>query len=682
MSNDLLLEIGVEELPASWILPALEQLKVHSKVLFEKQRIRYKDCRVFGTPRRLGIFLFGVDEKQEEKIIEIIGPPRKVAFDNLNNPTNVAIKFAEGHKVNVSDLKIKKIPKGEYVYIIKTEGGHKTEKILPGLLKELISSWSWQKSMRWESDFRFARPIRWILALFGDSVIKFNIADVTSGNKSYGHKILKTKPIVIKNISKFETVLRKNFVILDYEERKNLVLEQVFKIASRIKGIPHMNERLIEEVANTIEYPNAILGKYDNKYLDLPEEVLIEVMEKNQKYFPVINKDNKLLPYFIFVENGIGQYHHTVREGNERVLKARFKDGEFFFKEDKKTTLHSKVDKLKLVVFQEELGSVYDKIQRLTMLSEKVKEIFKLSNLDKVKRAIYLCKADLVTDVVKEFPGLQGIIGREYALIDGEPEEVANAICEHYLLPKSTIGLVLSILDKIDTIVGCFSVGLIPTGSQDQYGLRRDALGIINVIFKNNIDIKLKEIIDNSFDTYSNKLKVDKEKVSFDILEFFKGRMQSILLERNIRYDIVNAVLNVNFDNIYLTFIRAEILNNISKRDDFNKIITVFSRVMNILPKSLGFKEIKENLFREEIEKELFTMVKSNENKFLNLIDKKEFDKAFDIISSFSPHIDRFFDKVLVMDKNNDIRNNRLSLLQYINSMFTKIADFSKIVIK
>lgn len=688
MGKDLLLEIGTEELPPLYILPALEQLKVNAKKIFNENRLKFQDCKTFGTPRRIGIFLFDLSEKQDDKVLEVIGPPKIVAYDSSNNPTNVAFKFAKEHQVNISDLKIKKIPKGEYVYIIKTQRGYKTEKILPELLKQLISSFSWKKSMRWEGNFRFARPIRWILALYGNNVIKFSIADVTSGNKSYGHKMIKTKPIVIKDISKFEGILEKNYVILDYESRKKLLLNQIFKIANKVKGIPLINQKLVEEVTNTVEYPTVLLGKFSNEYLSFPKEVLIDVMENNQKYFPVVDKEDKLLPYFLFVKDGLSKYNDIVREGNERVIKARFEDIKFFFNEDRKTTLESKVDKLKSVVFQEELGSIYDKIQRLMTLCEKVQSLFKLDDLNKIKRAIYLCKADLVTEMVREFPTLQGVIGREYALLDNELKEVADAIYEHYLprfvqddLPKTPTGIVLSILDKIDTIVGCFSIGLVPTGSEDPYGLRRDALGIINVILRNNLSISLKKVIDNSFDTYSNKLKVNKEKVLFDILEFFKSRVESILLEKNIRYDIVNAILSVDFDNFYVTFIKAEKLNNLSRKDNFNKSITAFSRVINILPKNFKFKGLREDLLKEEVEKDLFDVVKNNEEKFLHFINQNEFDKAFDIISGFSPYIDKFFDKVLVMDKNEEIRNNRLSLLEYIKSIFTKIADFSKIVI-
>lgn len=689
MSKDLLLEIGTEEIPAGYILPALEQLKANTKQIFSDYRIKYKNVKVFATPRRLGMILTGVDEIQKDATNEVVGPPKKAAYDTNGNPTNAAIGFAKSQEVQVSDLKIKIMPKGEYIYIVKIQKGLNVEKILPELFKSLIMSLSWQKSMRWESDFKFARPIRWILSIYGKKVVKFQIAGVISGNKTFGHRVLKPNPCIVSDPNKYETVLKKNFVIADYEERRDLIIKEVKKTAVKVRGIPGLNERLTEEVANTAEYPSAMLGEFDAEYLKLPEELLIEVMEKDQRYFTVVDKNKKLMPYFIAVKNGTKEFGNVFIDGNQRVLKARFEDAKFFFDEDKKTTLENKAEKLKTVSYQEQLGNLKDKTERLTILAEKTGGIFKLPDLDDLKRAILLCKADLVSGMVKEFTGLQGVMGREYALIDGEKEEVAFAIYEHYLprflndeLPKTSTGTVLSILDKIDTIAGCFSVGLMPTGSQDPYGLRRSSLGIISIILKNKIDISITDIITKSFETYSGKLNIDGPKVLKEIMEFFKGRIESILLDKKVRYDVVNAVLATDCSNFFVTFERAKKVNELSKQPGFNEIVTAFSRVINILPKGMGEQDIKEELLKEEAEKGFFNIFKTNETKFLVLINNQDFAGAFNLLAGFTGNINQFFDKILVMDKDETIKNNRLALLQYINSFFIKIADFSKITVK
>ena len=452
-------------------------------------------------------------------------------------------------------------------------------------------------------------------------------------------------------------------------------------------------KQILEENVNTVEYPTAMLGRFDEKYLALPEELLIQVIEQTQKYFSVRgSKKEKILPFFIAVKNGKDTAVPVIIDGNARVLKARFEDAEFFFNEDRKTTLESKLPKLKTVSFQDKLGTMFDKTERLAKLANEAKQLLKLSEYDDIKKACELSKIDLNTGMVREFTELQGVMGREYALADGVKKEVAMAISEHYLprflgdgLPKTETGMALAILDKIDTIVGCFSIGVIPSGSQDPYGLRRNALGVVSIILNKKIEVHLEELINASLDTYADKINVQKGKVLNEIMEFVKGRMENLLLDKGIRYDVVNAVLASDFDNVTLTFKKAAELNNLSKEPDFNKAITTFSRVINIISKKGGEHGTltdapNPHLFKEQEEKDLHGKIEKRKLDFIKMIENSDYVSAFKVLKELMPYIDAFFEKVMVMDKDNAVKNNRITLLTHLNFMFKKMGDFSKIV--
>jgi len=693
MSKDLLFEIGAEEIPASYIASAMQQLQDNLKKLFSENKIEIKgELTLYSTPRRLALLIKGVSEMQEDVTLELVGPPKKAAFDAEGKPTKAAAGFAKTHGIEVGDLLVQSTPKGEYLCAKKLIKGREVKAVLPELMKTLVLSLNWPKSMRWHDEIRFPRPIRSLLCLFGKETVEFTVSDVTSSDKTYGHRILSPESAAVSEPSKYASVLREKAVIAEFEERKNEIIKQVEKLAVKAGGMANISAVILEENVNTVEYPAAMLGKIDEKYLVLPKELLLQVIEKTQKYFSVWDaKKEKLLPYFIAVKNGKDTAVDVIIDGNARVLKARFEDAEFFFKEDKITTLESKLPKLKTVSFQDKLGSMFDKTERLARLANEAKLLLKLSNYEDIKSACKLSKIDLNTGMVREFTELQGVMGREYALADGVKKEIAFAISEHYLprfpgdeLPKTETGTVLSILDKIDTLAGCFSIGLIPTGSQDPYGLRRSALGVISIILHKNIEVHLEELLNLSLDTYSDKINIHKGKVLNEILEFVKGRMENLLLEKGIRYDVVNAVLAYEYDNITLTFKKAKELDRLAKDADFNKTITTFSRVINIISKKGESKSLPEaanpHLFKEQAEKDLYQAIEKRKLDFLKMIENSDYISAFKVLKELMPFIDAFFEKVMVMDKDNAIKDNRITLLEHLNFMFRKIGDFSKIV--
>ncbi len=684
--KDLLVEIGVEEIPAGQLKGASEQFAAGIKKSLDDAKIETGAVEIFATPRRIGVLFLSVSEGQKESASEVMGPPKRIAYDAEGKPTQAALGFAKTNGVEVADIKFKILPKGEYLFIIKVEKGRKTEVILPEIISRQIAAINWAKAMKWSGDSRFVRPVRSLLCLFGKEVLRVEYSDVVSSNKVFGHRILSPKPEAISDPAKYKDILKKLSVTASFEERKEQVLEEVKNALSGIPGRALLDEDLVEEITNLVEFPSGILGTFDKKYLELPGELLIEVMKKNQKYFPVLDSSGRLLPYFICIRNGSKLHNEIVKEGNERVLRARFEDAAFFFNEDKKTRLGDRIVKLKNVVFQVELGSLYEKIERIKALYAKASASFPGSNVVKINRALELCKTDLVTDMIREFPELQGIMGREYAKVDGEDAEVAAAIAEHYLpkfsgdaLPQTVTGRVLSILDRIDTISGCFAIGLVPTGSQDPYGLRRSTLGVINQILKFNLDLSVKELVHFSLETYGGKVKGGEGKIQGDILEFFKGRMDVILREKGLRYDLVNAVLATDCSNISEAFKRAEVLDGLAKADGFSNTIVTFSRVINIIPKEGKPSAVRPELFKDASEKALFESAKGIEKEFGALLSVLKFSEAFTLLNGLTGKIDGFFTGVMVMDKDPVIKENRLALLAFISAMFLKLGDFSKI---
>ncbi|MBI4744022.1 MAG: glycine--tRNA ligase subunit beta, partial [Actinobacteria bacterium] len=495
MELDFLLEIGTEEIPASMVDLGMDQLKNLAKDLIKENRLTFTGLKTMGTPRRLVLLIENLSERQEESIEEIKGPAAKSAFDEKSNPTQAASGFARSQKADVSDLIVRDTPQGSYVFVIKRHKGETTQEVLPEILKRLVLSLSFPKTMRWgDSELRFVRPIHWLAALCGEEIIKFSLDGIESSNLSWGHRFLAESPVKIKSSKDYFKTIRDAKVIVDYEERRNLILDQINQIAKENNAKVVLNEKTFNEVVNLVEYPHSVCGSFSDEFLSLPREVLVTAMESHQRYFPVEDNEGNLKANFIVVHNGDENCRSIITSGHERVLRARLSDARFFYQEDQKEPFAGKTEKLKNVVFQERLGSIFDKVKRVEKIAGLIADNIGLDETEKknVLKAAFLCKTDLITNMVIEFPVLQGVMGREYAKLSGEKEEVAKAIYEHYLpksasddLPESRIGRVVSIADKIDTIAGCFCIGFIPSGSEDPYSLRRQMYGIVEIIIRN-----------------------------------------------------------------------------------------------------------------------------------------------------------------------------------------------------
>ena len=692
--NNVVLEIGTEEIPAQYMENALKDLNRLAKKYLEESSINHKEIKVYGTPRRLILFIFHIKDKQEDIFQKIKGPAYSIAYNKDSQPQKPALKFAQSQGVNVGDLIVEDTKKGKYIFASKSIIGQPTINLLSQIFPKIIKGMQFPKSMSWgEKSLRFIRPIRWILALYGNKIIKFNLNGLDSENITYGHRLLAPQKIKISSTQEYFKKLEKSYVIIDPQIRENIVKTDLKQIIKEINGKKIINEKQLKEIVYLVEYPNAILGRYDKKYLELPKDVLTVVMEKHQKYFPVFKNKDELLPLFIVIINNSKKYASKIREGNENVLRARLEDAKFFYHEDQKIPLEKRVNKLKNVIFQENLGSLFDKTKRLELLCDYISDSLQVEQ--KVKkdllRSAHLCKADLVTEMVKEFPELQGIMGKEYAILSGERKEVAEAIFEHYLprfsggrLPLTKSGMILGIADKVDSIIGCFVMGLTPTGSQDPYGLRRQSRGKIAIILKNNLQISLKDIIWKSLSLYkesvSVELKIDENEIVSQILYFLKQRVKNIFLEDGIRYDVIDAVLAVDSDGDVVDIKhRIKAIEELYNQPIFGKILNSSSRVLN-LSKNSEETEIDRSLLKEKAELRLYHNYENNYPRIKEFISNKEYKKVFNLLGDLCEPVGEFFDQVLVMDKDEEIRKNRISLIKKIGSLFNQVADLSKII--
>jgi glycyl-tRNA synthetase beta chain len=687
MSNELLLEIGTEEIPAGFLSKAVTDMEdIIRKALTEK-RIAFEGIRCMATPRRLVLSIADLAPRQEDQTVEKLGPPRKAAFDENGQPTKAAIGFARGQGLDISQLEVISTEKGEYVGARKTLPGRPTKELLPEMIQEFILAIPFRKSMRWANyDLRFARPVHWILAIYQGDVIALKIEDIESGNFSYGHRFMSPGRFTVTGLADYMSLSRQHFVMVDQTERKNFILTEAQKKVAEVGGILFYTDDLLETVSFLVEYPVIVLGKFDEGFLKLPKDVLTTTMIAHQKYFPVTDAEGKLLPYFIAVSNTQPRDMAVVVEGNQRVLRARLADASFFFEEDKKVPLEDRLESLKKVVFHSLLGTSYKKVMRFRKLAAKIAAKVKPSVKKNVDRAALLAKADLESLMVGEFPELQGIMGREYALLAGEKPEVAKAIYEHYLpviaggeLPETDEGAMVGIADKIDSIVGFFGVGLPPTGAADPYALRRQALGVINIILSKQYDLSLNFLLDESLSLLKEFLKKPAEDVKREVLDFFKGRLQNQLIAQGYAYDTVDAVLATDIDSLVDVVRRVEALEAFRKNPEFEPVSVAFKRVDNIL-KDFQNGRVDVNLLSEEAEIRLFSSFDDIRTRVEKGINEKDFIFALNNLASLRPAVDHFFDKVMVMDKDEKIRFNRLSLLAEISLLFHHIADFSKIV--
>jgi len=703
MADDLLLEIGTEELPATYVKPAMEQMGMLARKLFSEGRVPFKEIKTYATPRRLILFVKEVAKKQDDLVLEVLGPSKKAAFDSEGNPTKAASGFAKSQGVKVEDLVTRKVEKGEYVFALKTEPGRATLEVLPKIVKETITGISFPKSMRWpQSNIRFARPIRWIVALYGTKTVNFSLGKLKAGRLTQGHRLLSSKPLMVKSIANYEELLKNNFVVIDQEQRKRTIEKAINDAIRKTKGRLLEDKELLEEVNYLLEYPTAVLGQFEQKYLKLPRQVLITCLKHHLKYFSVLDNEGKLIPYFVGLKDGISEYMENVRQGYERVLSARLKDAEFFFEQDTKRKLDENVEKLKGVVFQEELGTLYDKTQRVIKLSEIIAGLSN-ANCKKpiLRRIALLSKADSVTEMVGEFPELQGIMGGEYARFSGEEKSVADGIYEHHLplsgsgeLPQSIEGAIVSIADKVDTITGDFCVGFLPSGSQDPYGLRRQAQGVIRIILDKKLTLPIDRLVDESLDLlrksahFSRKRLEEISEVKNQILQFFRQRMEPILTDGGINYDEIDATLAVGFSDLVDAEIRASTIHKLRRSPDFEPVIIAFKRAKNILKQAEERKikvvnsQFSEEKLKELEEKRLWQALDGIEKESGKLLKKREYQKALEKLVSLRKPVDDFFDKVMVMAEDRKLRDNRLALLNRIVGLFCRIADFSKIVVE
>lgn len=686
MTNDFLLEIGTEEIPAGYIQPALEAMATMLEKTLADQRVSHGTIKTMGTPRRLTWLIREVADRQKSQTVKITGPPKQAAFDEAGNPTKAALGFARAQGVNVEELQVKQTPRGEYLVLSRRQPGVATGDMLAGMLPELIQNIPFPKSMRWGSlKVHFARPVHWIVALLGRDVIPFTFGNIASGRTSRGHRFMSPGSFEINDLDRYAGLLRERFVIVDIEERKERIRQVITASAKEKGGTILPDEALLDQVTQLVEYPSAVCGGFDREYLELPQEVPITAMRQHQRYFAVVDGAGRLTPYFVTVNNTVTRNPEAVARGNERVLRARLEDARFYFVEDQKVPFESRVDQLKSVVFHSKLGTSHEKMERFKALAEYMADKVAPGEKALVSRAAYLCKADLVTGTVGEFPELQGAIGRAYARRAGEKQAVAQAIYEHYLpthaggdLPSGMPGALVSIADKLDTLVGCFGIGQIPSGTADPFALRRQTLGIIRIILEKKLPLSLADLVDHALAALDGKLTEPEEETRKGVLEFFRVRFENLLTGQGYAQDVVDAVLALHLDPLVETAAKIEALKAFRDQQDFGPLLVTVKRVANIL-KEEADAAVDPPKFTTQAEKDLYRDLTACEEDLGKLLGGRNYGAALQYLVRLKTPIDRFFDDVLVLDKDVAIRQNRLALLSRVAGLFRNLADFSKL---
>ncbi|MGD8293166.1 MAG: glycine--tRNA ligase subunit beta [Desulfobacterales bacterium] len=692
--ENFILEIGAEEIPAGYIQPALNAMSSSLLEKLSEARIEHGNARIYGTPRRLAVFVENVARKQTSTKSEVIGPPAKVGFDENGHPTMAAQKFAEKVGLPVTKLTLKETSKGSYLAAEKIERGLATRTLLKSILPEVILSTPFPKKMRWaDLEIEFARPIHTIVALLGKSIVSFKLGNIKSGRYTFGHRFMAPGRIKLDLADDYLDKLRSAWVLADLEERRKLLVRGIAEVAEKLGGRILPDDELVDIVNNLVEYPVPVAGKFDGSFLEVPDEVLINAMREHQKYFAVADADNKLMPNFIAVNNTVARDLALAAVGHERVLRARLADAQFFYRGDLEISNDERVEKLKGVLFQAKLGSMYEKTERVakiagyvtsSVIPESATDTGEADLITQVSRAARLSKADLVSQVVGEFPKLQGVMGRVYAAVSGEPTMVAAAIEEHYRpiysgapLPESLVGAILSIADKIDSICGCFSAGLTPTGASDPYALRRQGIGIVQIMKANGFFFSLRELIGHSMAQFGGK----NDDVVDNVLGFLQNRIAHLLAEDGYAKDTIAAVLSAQSDNIPQIWSRVEALENLKAKPDFEPLAVAFKRVVNILKKAQDFKaeDVDQKMFQHESEAALLAAYETIKKKVEGHLNENRFDEALVEIASLREAVDAFFDGVMVMADDPDMRRNRLALLGLIAGLFGGFADFSKL---
>ncbi|NMB40980.1 MAG: glycine--tRNA ligase subunit beta [Firmicutes bacterium] len=693
--QDLLLEIGCEELPARFMPGSLQQLKEKAAKLFAEHDLTFGKVHTYGTPRRLVLLVKKLADKQPAKEEKIKGPPREIAFDDEGNPTKAALGFAAKFGFKVEELTLGKEGRKEYLIATREIAGKKTTSLLLKLLPLLIKSLVFPKNMFWEkSRIKFPRPIRWLLCLYGDKTVPFSYGELQADRKTWGHRFLApvSGPIVVSDPSEYFSSLEKSGVIVDQEQRLQLIEEKVSAVAADRQLQADIDPALLEEVSFLVESPEAVLCSFPEDYLQLPREVLVTTMQSHQRYFPVESAKGELSSYFVAVSNNSAAPLEKVRSGNEKVLKARLADASFFYKEDLKTSLEEKVEKLNAILFQEDLGTVYEKTMRLVKLSNFLAERFNVSRKEKetAARAAYLCKADLPTDMVGEFPELQGIMGKIYALKSSEEKDTAEAILEHYRprfagdsLPQTKPGILVALADKADHLAGCFALGIRPTGSQDPYALRRNCLGLLQILSEQKLPLSFNDLIAQALVLYQereNLRSLPLDDVAAQLHEFAWQRLRYYFQEKEMDYDLIDAVLSAPEENVAKLRQRVKFLQDNRQSENLKMAAAAYNRVANLAHQARPGVELVENLLREEGEKKLFTQFAPVRSQLETALNEEDYRGALALLAKLKTPLDDFFDEVLVMVEEETIRFNRLALLKEIKKAYLKLADFSKIV--
>ena len=702
MTKALLWELGTEEIPARFLPDLIQQItKLAGSSLAEKG-LSYDSLRVLATPRRLSLLVEGLAEKAQDVETEVKGPSLKAAYDGEGQPTKALLGFCRGQGLDPAELYQKELNNSLYLFGLKKTQGKTAVEILPELLPAIADKIFFPKPMRWgDNPARFVRPIHWIVALLGEQVIPFSYAGISSGRVTRGHRFLGSDHIQLSDPSVYEQLLEENYVIVDQNRRREIIETQIKAVADSLNGIVEEDEELLEEVVFLVEYPTALAGHFADKYLELPPELVITPMREHQRYFPVHDKEGKLLPRFITVRNGDDYRLDLVAAGNERVLCARLEDAEFFYREDLRQPMDDNVEKLSAVVFHEKLGTLRQKVSRVEALAEHIGQMLSFSpaELEQTRRAAHLAKSDLVSHVVYEFPELQGVIGEYYAQAANEDPLVAQAIREHYLprfagdeLPESKAGIAVALADKLDSLMAFFAIGQIPSGSQDPYALRRAASGCTQTIVKHELSLPLRQVLDFAYSLLSQDIPALDKALAGERIEsavsFLHQRLENLLGENGVSYDVINAIqgIGVQEGDLFSALCRAQAVQEFRANEGFRELLAGFNRSANILrnakekAQDWQLPQVDPALFADPAEQSLLDAVAAAEQKVAPLLEQSRYQEALDALSQLAQPINAFFEAVMVMDKDEAIRANRMSLLQRIVTMADNIADLRKIV--
>ncbi|MFH1737257.1 MAG: glycine--tRNA ligase subunit beta [Actinomycetota bacterium] len=688
---DLLFEIGVEEMPAGACAAAVEQLSRKAAALLAEAGLPHGQVKVMATPRRLVLIIKKVAERGRAETIQVKGPSKAVAYDENGEPTPAAVGFARSQGLGIKNLTVVSDGKGEYVFAARRIPAPLAREVFPGLLKELVGGLEFDKSMRWAGyDFRFGRPVRWLVALLGNMTLPVKLEMLEAGAVTYGPRSKGSQGISVKNAGDYFAKMKKAGIVVDHVKRRALIVDEIAEAAAAKKGRAAINPKVLDEVVFLVEAPNAVVGEFDKEFLKLPRTVTVTAMESHQRYFPVESKNGKLLPYFIVIHNGPSSEAGLISAGHERVLRARLADALFFFEEDLKTPLEKRVKDLTGVVFHEKLGSIFEKENRVKALAAEAADQLGYSPDETAEtgRAALLIKADLTTNVVREFPELQGIVGAEYARLDGHPEDVAAAIAEHYRprsfgdwLPETKTGVALSIADKLDTIVGCLGIGLRPTGSEDPYALRRQGQGIVSIVLEKHLSLEMEPMIAKAVYLYEKqRVKLRKKgDILADLEDFFRARLKFHFTNEGFRYDIADAVLASELNDLVELEKTACVINSLIGTQTTDDILVGFERCYN-LSKGAADGLVDATRFAHPSESKLLSAIETGEAAFEAYEMSGDVLRYLKALAGMRRTIDRFFDDVLVMDKNEKTRLNRLALLKRCVRLYLVVADFSRIV--